>query len=89
MEATTLVLEGNAIVRHVQLKATFRGSTVARFNVNARLALKPSGCVVVLLFEPRTLELGPFQWFGAPRANRSSTSNATLSRSTRRLTRGG
>lgn len=61
-----LVLEGNAIVRHVQLKATFRGSTVARFSVNTGLALKPSECVVVLLFEPRTLELGPFLWFGAP-----------------------
>jgi hypothetical protein len=60
-----LVLEGNAVVRHVQLKATFRGSTVARFNVNTGLALKPSGCVVVLLFEPETLELGPFLWFGA------------------------
>ncbi|MGH7428281.1 MAG: hypothetical protein ACREJ4_07980, partial [Candidatus Methylomirabilaceae bacterium] len=44
-----LVLEANAIVRHVQLKATFRGSKVARFNVNMALAQKPSGCVVVLL----------------------------------------
>ena len=61
-----LVLEGNSIVRHVQLKATFRGSTVARFNVNTGLAVKPSGCVVVMLFEPQTLELGPFLWFGAP-----------------------
>ena len=60
-----LVLEGKAVVRHVQLKATFRGSKVARFNVNTGLALKPSGCVVGLLFEPRTLELGPFLWFGA------------------------
>jgi len=61
-----LVLEGNSIIRHVQLKATFRGSTVARFNVNTGLAVKPSGCVVVMLFEPQTLELGPFLWFGAP-----------------------
>jgi hypothetical protein len=60
-----LVLEANAVVRHIQLKATFRGSKVARFNVNSGLALKPSGCVVVLLFEPSTLKLGPFLWFGA------------------------
>lgn len=60
-----LVLEGNAVVRHIQLKATFRGSKVARFNVNTGLGLRPSGCVVVLLFEPSTLELGPFLWFGA------------------------
>jgi len=61
-----IVLEGNAIVRYVQLKATFLGSTVARFNINTGLALKPSGCVIVLLFDPETLELGPFLWFGGP-----------------------
>jgi hypothetical protein len=59
-----LILEGHSVVRHIQLKATFRGSTVARFNVNTGLALKPSGCVIVLLFEPQTLDLGPFLWFG-------------------------
>src|ERR1700691_3756856 len=52
-----LVFDVGSIVRHVQLKATFRGSTVRRFNVNTALALKPSGCVVGLLFEPTTMEL--------------------------------
>ncbi|MDQ7839462.1 MAG: hypothetical protein RDU83_00365 [bacterium] len=61
-----LVLEGNNVVRHVQLKATFRGSKVARFNVNTGLATKPNGCIVVMLFEPQTLALGPFLWFGGP-----------------------
>lgn len=59
-----LVLEANAIVRHIQLKATFRGSKVSRFTVNAGLAQKPSGCIVGLIFDPGTLELGPFLWFG-------------------------
>jgi len=59
-----LVLETTSIVRHIQLKATFRGSTVRRFNVNAGLAAKPSGCVVCLLFDDKTLNLGPFYWFG-------------------------
>jgi hypothetical protein len=59
-----LVLEGNNVTRHVQLKATFQGSKVARFNVHTSLAAKPSGCVVVLLFDPHTLALGPFLWFG-------------------------
>src|SRR5690348_5075606 len=59
-----LVLEANGVVRHVQLKATFRGSTVSRFNVQTALREKPSGCVVVLLFDPAVLELGPFLWFG-------------------------
>lgn len=59
-----LLLDGNGIVRHVQLKATFRGSTVRRFNVSTALARKPSGCVIVLLFERRNLDLGPFLWLG-------------------------
>jgi hypothetical protein len=62
-----LVLEANAVVRHVQLKATYRGSKVSRFTVNAALAQERwSGCVVVLLFEPLSLELGPFLWLGGP-----------------------
>lgn len=59
-----LVLEANAVVRHIQLKGTFRGSKVNRFGINTGLALKPSGCVVVLLFDQSTLELGPFLWMG-------------------------
>jgi hypothetical protein len=43
-----IVLETNTVVRHIQLKATFRGSTVKRFNINMGLASKPSGCVVGL-----------------------------------------
>jgi hypothetical protein len=65
-----LVLEANSIIRHIQLKATFRGSTVSRFNVGLGLSTKPSGCVVVILFEPTTLELGPYLWFGAEPGNR-------------------
>jgi hypothetical protein len=59
-----LVLEASSVVRHLQLKATFRGSKVGRFTVNAGLSEKPSGCVVVLLFDPESLDLGPFLWFG-------------------------
>jgi len=59
-----LVFEASSIVRHIQLKSTFRGSTVRRFNVNAGLATKPSGCVVCLLFDEKSLNLGPFYWFG-------------------------
>jgi hypothetical protein len=60
-----LVLEVNSVVRHIQLKATFKGSRVARFNVNVALAEKPSGCVVVQVFDPETLKTDQFLWFGA------------------------
>jgi len=59
-----LVLEANAIVRHVQLKASFRGSKVSHAKINTLLAHKASGCVVFIWFDPVTLELGPFAFFG-------------------------
>lgn len=59
-----LVMETASVVRHIQLKATFQGSKVSRFSINTALASKPSGCVVVLKFDPKTLQLGPFYWFG-------------------------
>ena len=59
-----LVLEAKTIVRHIQLKGTSRMSKVNRFSVNTGLLAKPSGCVVVLLFDPSTLDLGPFLWMG-------------------------
>jgi hypothetical protein len=59
-----LVLEANSIVRHVQLKSSFRGSTVRDTNVNMLLSGKPSGCVVFVWFDKETLDLGPFLFFG-------------------------
>ena len=68
-----LVLEAASIVRHVQLKATFQGSTVDRFTINTALSQKPSGCVICLLFDPGTLHIGPFLWFGGPPGERLPT----------------
>jgi hypothetical protein len=65
-----LVLEANGVTRHVQLKASHHSSTTARVGVNLRLSEKPSGCVVWMRFDPNTLELGPFLWFGAPPGER-------------------
>jgi hypothetical protein len=59
-----LVIACNSIIRHVQLKASHHGAATARQLVNIRLAEKPSGCVVWLVFDPDTLALGPFLWFG-------------------------
>lgn len=59
-----LVVEANNILRHIQLKATFQGSKVARFNIHLGLANKPGGCVIVLLPDPQTLKIEKFLWFG-------------------------
>jgi hypothetical protein len=61
-----LVIACNRIIRHIQLKSSYRGAKTARQNVNVRLSEKPSGCVVWVVFDEATLELGPFLWYGGP-----------------------
>jgi hypothetical protein len=60
-----LVLSCGGITRHIQLKSSFRGASTRAQSVNRRLSDKPSGCVIWMYFEPTTLALGPFLWFGA------------------------
>lgn len=59
-----LVLEANGVVRHVQLKSSHAGSSTSDVRVSLHLAKKPSGCVVWLWFDPKTLRLGPYLFFG-------------------------
>lgn len=59
-----LVLEANGVIRHVQLKSSHRTATTREVGVNINLARKPCGCVLWIQFDPATLELGPFLWFG-------------------------
>lgn len=60
-----ILLEANGVERHVQMKSSFVGAKTARQKINIRLADKPSGCVVWVRFDPETLELADFLWFGA------------------------
>lgn len=59
-----LVVEANNIFRHIQLKTTFLGSKVNQFSLHLGLAGKPSGCLIVLQFDPVTLNIGQYLWFG-------------------------
>jgi hypothetical protein len=59
-----LALECRGVLRHVQLKASFRGATAKKVNVNVALARKPAGCVIWIHFDPATMALGPYLWFG-------------------------
>lgn len=59
-----LVLEANGIMRHVQFKASYRGAKTARVGIHTDLARKPGGCVIWIWFDPDSMELGPFLWFG-------------------------
>ncbi|MEJ1962239.1 MAG: hypothetical protein WDO56_12110 [Gammaproteobacteria bacterium] len=59
-----IVLEANGVVRHIQLKASFDEATTQQVKVSLRLATKPSACVLWIRFDPKTMALGPFWWFG-------------------------
>ena len=60
-----LVIEARGTMRHIQLKSMVTGGKKQHVTVNTRLAAKPSGCVVWFDYDPLTLALGPFRWFGA------------------------
>ena len=59
-----LVLESNGVLRHVQLKASYLSARTSKVGININLAQKPSGCVIWIWFNPDTMDLGPFLWFG-------------------------
>jgi hypothetical protein len=59
-----LALECNGMLRHVQFKASFDTATTRHVDVNVSLAQKPSSCVIWIRFDPATMALGPFYWFG-------------------------
>ena len=51
-------------MRHIQLKTSIIGGKTADQKVHAKLAEKPSGCVVWIYINKDTLHLGPFFYFG-------------------------
>jgi hypothetical protein len=59
-----VVLESNRIIRHVQLKSSFRGSKVREVDVSTKLLRKPGGCILWLEFDPESLALERYYWFG-------------------------
>ncbi|MDH4207555.1 MAG: hypothetical protein OEV76_01625 [Anaerolineae bacterium] len=63
---TDVLISRGELVRHVQLKASYIGAKTAFQKVNIRLGDKPSGCVVWMLFDPKTLQFKEFRWFGNP-----------------------
>lgn len=60
-----VILDSNQIIRHIQLKSSYVGSKTSRQKVHVKLGDKPSGCVIWVYFNEKTLELGPFYYFGS------------------------
>jgi hypothetical protein len=61
-----VVLESKSVIRHVQLKSSFRGSKVREVDVSTRLLRKPGGCILWLDFDRESLAIEGFYWFGGP-----------------------
>lgn len=59
-----IVLEAVGEIRHVQLKAMVAGGKRRDVNINVRLRSRPSGCVVWMVYEPATLQVIEYRWFG-------------------------
>ena len=65
-----IAIECLGVLRHVQLKSSSRSAKTARQKLHVELGSKPSGCVVWIQFDPETLELGPFLFFGSEPGHR-------------------
>ncbi len=60
-----LIVEAKGVVRHIQLKTSIVGGKTAVQKIHTKLAEKPSGCVIWIYIDEKTLHLGPFLFFGA------------------------
>lgn len=59
-----LIAEAHGVVRHIQIKTPMTTSKTALQKVHVRLAEKPSGCVVWIVFDAETLAFQSFRFFG-------------------------
>jgi hypothetical protein len=60
-----IIAEDNGIIRHIQLKAAKLGATTPSQKIHTALSNKPSGCVIWVYFDEKSLALGPFLFFGS------------------------
>lgn len=59
-----VVFEAAGVLRHVQLKAMVAGGKRRDVSVNVRLRSRPSGCVAWMVYDPATLKVVEYRWFG-------------------------
>lgn len=64
-----IVLTRGKVIRHLQLKASTRSGRTRSVTISGALQDKPGGCVVWMRYDPASLELGPYFWFGRPPAD--------------------
>jgi hypothetical protein len=84
-----VVLSTDRVTRHVQLKASKLGARRRSADVNVGLAKKPSGCVIWIYYDHRTLEIKDYYFFGGrPGRRMSLLQRYKTARNTRRNSAG-
>jgi hypothetical protein len=83
-----VVLESNRVIRHVQLKSSFRGSKVREVDISTKLLRKPGGCILWLEFDSETLAIERFYWFGGKVGNGLPDLGGRISRHSRGNSKG-
>src|SRR6267142_5332439 len=83
-----VVLEANGVIRHVQLKSSFRGSKVREVDISTKLLHKPDGCILWLEFDRESLAIERFYWFGDKAGNGLPDLGARISRHSKANSKG-
>lgn len=61
-----VIIEASGVMRHIQLKAMHTSAKRRSFDIQARLADRPDGCVVLIVHDAQTLATLGYRWFGGP-----------------------
>ena len=78
-----LALEHRGLIRHVQLKSSHRDAKRATITANIKLIERPSACILWISFDPDTLLLGPYLWFGGAPKERIPSFGEKVARHTK------
>ena len=78
-----LALEFRGLTRHMQLKSSFIGARRSEVTANVKLLDRPSACILWIFFDPDTLLLGPFLWFGGVAGERIPPLGEKIARHTK------
>ena len=78
-----LALEFRGATRHMQLKSSFAGARRSEVTASVKLLDRPSACILWIFFDPDTLVLGPFLWFGGAPGERIPALGEKIARHTK------
>ena len=84
-----VVISIGSITRHIQLKSSKVGGRTSSVPVNLQLAKKPSGCVVWYEYDPATLDIQNYRFFGnRPGEGLPDISSSPVAKNTRANAKG-